>query len=103
MNKFIYAANCVGLDRRDAMELSDCIGRAKEITRKSFLRHVGAKQMDTIEYNLGYAHRNSRTALNMANDYHVSYYAGKMYGRRVYYFKWSAIEYIFTENGTLNR
>jgi hypothetical protein len=33
--------------------------------------------------------------LAMKRDFHVTYYAGRLHGKRVYFFKHSAIEYVF--------
>lgn len=79
--------------------LSDMIHEHSiDITRRTLLQHVGAEQMNEIESRLGYASHPSQ-GLMMARDYHVSYHRSKLHGKRCYYFKWSAIEHIFTQQG----
>ena len=99
--KMRFAGDCVGLSRRDAEELSEALYKARNITRKTFLSHVNTEDRTDLEILLGYAHRNSRAGLNIANDWHVGYITMKMYGRRVYAFIHSSIEYIFTPDGEL--
>lgn len=72
------------------------IDASVNITRRTMLRAVGAKQLHEIEAKLGYSNHPKR-GLTMAGDYHVSYYRSKLWGRRCYFFKWSAIEHIFTQ------
>lgn len=74
--------------------LSDMIDNATDITRKTFLRHVDQDQMREIESDLGYERHRSR-GLTMADDWHVSYHRSKLHENCVYFFRHSAIEYVF--------
>lgn len=72
--------------------LCDMQQNARSITRKTFLQHVSYDILKTLEKDLGYD-----SQLKMCNDWHVGYYRGMLYGKRVYFFKHSAIEYVFKE------
>jgi hypothetical protein len=78
--------------------LCDMISESRTITRATFLKHVDSESIADIERNLGYAPHDKTAILTMARDYHVSYYKSKLHGRTVYYFKHSAIEYVFTRD-----
>jgi hypothetical protein len=93
-----YYNNCVGWDSRDVHVrggLCDMIRDAVDITRATFLRHVDREQLDELAQQLGYERYPSR-GLTMAQDWHVSYHRSKLHGRTVYFFKHSAIEYVFS-------
>ena len=73
------------------------IDRAIEVSRRTFLKHVHRDDLGELEALLGYEDH-PRRGLTMAGDYHVSYHRSKLHGKTVYYFKHSAIEYVFREN-----
>lgn len=90
--------NCVNWSPSDVTTeggLSDMISEARDITRRTFLKHVDREERIRIELDLGYALRGKD--LTMARDWHVSYSRSKLHGRRVYFFTHSAIEYVFAE------
>ena len=91
----IFYNNCVKWPRRDVAALSEMCDNSREITRRTFLRHVDRRELKDVEANLGYPFGR----LTMAGDYHVRYERGTLRGRRVYFFIHSAIEYVFTEDG----
>jgi hypothetical protein len=94
-----YYNNCVNWNRDDVYGpggLCDMIDRATDITRRTFLGHVERESLSDVETQLGYAQHPSQ-GLTMAGDWHVSYHRSKLHGRRVYYFRHSAIEYVFVE------
>ena len=97
MSKFRYFNNCVNWDREDVWNpggLSDMIDSGLDIGRQTFLKHVSRGSLRDVERNLGYeAH--PKQGLTMAADWHVSYHRGKLHGETVYFFKHSAIEYVF--------
>ncbi len=98
MPQFKFFNNCVNWDLRDVHRsggLCDMIDAATVISRKTFLKHVDRESIQEIEKSLGYT-LNARQGLTMAGDYHVSFHRSKLHGRRVYYFRHSAIEYVFT-------
>ncbi|NCC33545.1 MAG: hypothetical protein EOM24_16245 [Chloroflexia bacterium] len=93
-----FYRTCVGWPRQDADNLSKMVDEARDITRNTFLSHVDKEELSGIEIELGYVSHPSR-GLTMANDWHVSYHRSKLHGKRVYYFRWSGIEYVFTQTG----
>lgn len=96
--KFRYYCNCVGWPREDVHSdggLCDMIDSAIQITRHTFLRHVLRDDREELERALGYAPHCCDSALTMKRDFHVSYHRGVLHGRRCYFFKHSAIEYVF--------
>jgi len=78
--------------------LSDMIDNAITITRKTFLKYVNKLELASIAERLGYCWHPSQ-GLTMAGDWHISYHRSKLHGRRVYYFRYSAIEYVFVKGG----
>lgn len=71
------------------------IDNARSITRRTFLQHVDRAQLSDIEANLGFA-KHPRQGLTMAADWAVTYHRSRLRGKTVYYFRSSAIEFIFT-------
>lgn len=71
------------------------IDDSTEVTRATFLRHVCRDQVTSIERLLGY----TPGGMLMSQDSHVTYHKSKLHGKRVYYFRHSAIEYVFTREG----
>ena len=64
------------------------------ITRRTFRKHVDTESLAETEQNLGYELHPAK-GMTMAGDWHVSYHCSKYKGKTVYYFRHSAIEYIF--------
>ena len=88
-----YYNNCVGWDTHDVHcegGLIDMIDNSRKITRQVFVKNVNKEEMCNIEFDLGYG-----SWLKMKDDYHVSYHKSKLHGEKVYYFRHSAIEYVF--------
>ena len=92
----IYLRNCVSWPEDDIDNLSKMIDDATDITRSTFLKHVNRASLKEIEQMLGYSEHPSQ-GLTMAGDWHVSYHRSKLNGKRVYYFRHSAIEYVFSD------
>ena len=91
-----YYCCCVNWPRADVHAgLIPMVDSAVDITRKTFRQHVDSADLAELERSLGYESHPTR-GLTMAGDYHVSYHRSKLHGRRVYYFRHSAIEYVFT-------
>lgn len=80
-------------------DLQKIIDANVEVSRAVFLRHVDPREMLRQEQECGYE-RDPRRGLTMKKDYHVSYHRSTLHGSPVYYFRWSAIEYVFW-NGPL--
>ena len=81
--------------------LCDMVDQNIELSRRTFLRHVDRRDLERLEQGMGYAKHHSQ-GLTMARDWHVSYHRSKLFGRRVYYFQYSGIEYVFTPDGRVS-
>jgi len=95
--RMAYFNNCVNWNQGDVFRkggLSDMTDRAIDISRKTFLKHIDREDLRDIEEGLGYEQHPSR-GMTMAGDYAVSYHRSKLHGKTVYYFRHSAIEYVF--------
>jgi hypothetical protein len=92
---YIFLTDCVGCPRADVPELSRMIQSATDVSRDTFMQHCG-KAANEVFKQLGYAKHPSQ-GLTAAGDWHISYHRDKWYGKRCYFFKWSAIEHIFVE------
>jgi hypothetical protein len=75
------------------------IDGGREIKRRTFLQHVDRDDLRQLAAECGYVDHPSR-GLTMAGDYHVTYYRGRLHGQRVYWFRWSATEYVFENRGS---
>jgi hypothetical protein len=93
--RYTYYSSCVGWPEDDIDDLAGMIDAAVGVTRATFCKHVDHMELIEIENKLGYDHYPAR-GLYMQNDWHVSYHRSKLHGKRVYFFKHSAIEYVFT-------
>ena len=98
-NRYHFYTNCVNWPRDDVHEtggLCSMIDEAHDVGRATFCRHVDRCEREDLERQLGYEINGRRGLLTMARDYHVSYHRSKLHNERVYFFKHSAIEYVFT-------
>ncbi len=99
MHDFHSYRSCVDWPAADvhcAGGLCDLIDESQQITRRTFLAHVGMSERVNIEHVFGYAAHPS-DGLTMAGDWHVEYFRSRWHGRRVYGFVHSAIEYVFIQ------
>lgn len=97
MNGLQFYNNCVNWHDDDVDAdggLCDMIDNATDITRETFLKHVDLAALAKLEGELSYARQPSQ-GLTMAKDWHVTYHRSKLHGQTVYYFRHSAIEYVF--------
>ena len=94
-SKYQFFCSCVCWDRDDVDSLHNMIERNTDITRRTFLQYVDRVELAAIEAQMGYSFHPSQ-GLTMAADWAVSYHRSKLHGKRVYYFRHSAIEYVFT-------
>lgn len=96
--KLRYYTNCVNWPHDDVHEdggLCDMIDAAQEITRRTFMRHVDTEDRAEVERALGYAPHDPSSRLTMKRDFHVSYHRSRLHRQVCYFFKHSAIEYVF--------
>jgi len=99
---YSYYNNCVNWDARDVCclgGLSDMVDEAKDITRRTFLKHVNKNSFSYLRHELGYA-EHWRRGLTMGKDYHIQYFKSKHHGHTVYFFTHSAIEYVFKKEAS---
>ncbi len=82
--------DCVNWFSRDVPALCEMVDNGIEITRKTFLKYINKLNLQEIEQGLGYDNH-----FKMSQDYHVSYYKGKLRGRIAVWFVHSSIEYVF--------
>jgi hypothetical protein len=90
---YYFAFNCT---QSNANTINKIIDNSREITRKTFLKHVNSENLKQLELSLGYAAHHTQ-GLTMAGECHVSYYKSKHKNKTVYYFSHSSIEYVFTK------
>lgn len=103
MGTMRLASSCAGVpDCLVAREggLNDMIGRSLPISRRTFRKHVFIPDLLELEREMGYA-SHPKKGLTAASDPFVTYHRSKLFGRVVYYLRWSRIEYIFTPDGKL--
>ena len=102
--KYHYAGDCTHFRPKMVDEdggLWDMKAHAREITRKTFLKHVDPDEIREMAKDFGYSPNGAGGELTMASDWHIVYYRSFLYGRLVYFFVHSAYEHIFTEDGNL--
>lgn len=92
-----YYNSCTSWEESDVHSdggLCDMIEKAATITRKTFLKRVNRADLQMLENQLGYESHYTK-GLTMASDWHVGYYKSTLHGKLCYFFKWSAIEFVF--------
>ena len=82
---------CVQLSAR---AITDMVDNAREISLKTFRRHVNANERREIETHLGYAVGHQR-GLHLKDDFHVSYGKSVYRGKSCVFMAHSAIEWVF--------
>lgn len=93
--KLPYLTCCVGLAMRDVGALNAMTEAAQEVTLATFRRRCDTRAW---EAHMGY--ERSRHGLALSRDWHVTYHRSQWKGRRCYYARHSAIEYIFCDPDT---
>ncbi len=96
--KLRYLRCCIDWPRNDVHVeggLCDMIDEALGITRRTFLLHTDRDDRIRLERGLGYE-ADARRGLTINQDFLVSYHRSRLHGKRVYYLRNSAIEYVFT-------
>lgn len=86
-----FTTNCISAR---GVDISDMVDESRQITRKTFLKHIKTEEMKNLEIELGYA-GHYKQGLTMSRDWHVSYWKSKYRNKPCVYFSWSSIEYIF--------
>ena len=86
-----FSTDCV---RSTASLICPMVDGSRQITRRTFLRHVDRDSLREIEDGLGYEGHPKR-GLTMAGDYHVLYFKGYFAGQPCVFFDWSSIEHVF--------
>lgn len=92
-----YQHCCVDLSWKvpgQVEELIEFMQNARQVTRRTFVRHSDASGRMNLERKLGYA-VGSEKGLHCKDDYHVGYYQGMYRGTKAVCMKHSAIEYMF--------
>lgn len=87
---FTYLTNCV--NSNDGPGVREMIDGARQVTWKTFIRHVPVKEIK--ELFPFYAWRGR--GLHIKSDYAVAFYKSKYRGQKCYYIEHSRIEYIWT-------
>jgi len=85
-----YKTCCVNASGRD---IENMVDSAIEITYNTFRKHVPSIIIFAREN--GYATGRHKKGLRLKDDYAVSFHRGKYRGKRCYYIRHSAIEYIY--------
>ena len=96
--KLCFFSSCVNWPQGHVDALSAMIDAGCDITRRTFRARVDVNDLARLERDCGYVAHPSQ-GLTMAGDNYVSYHRSKINGVVVYYFRWSAIEYVFTSGG----
>ena len=88
---YCFYKSCVQFHGAEVEALNAMIRSAKEITRRTMLKHVDLRP---IARELGYDAHPSQ-GLTMAKDWAISYYKSTFRGWPAVFFVWSHIEHIF--------
>jgi hypothetical protein len=83
-----YVGCCVELKGDD---ITDMVDVAIEVTAKTFKKNISTDAYKWLSTKLGY----SGLHFTLEEDYTVSFHRSKYKGKRCYYCRWSAIEYVF--------
>jgi hypothetical protein len=67
----------------------------REITKKTFARHVDMKEL--CEY-LGYSYGHINRGLSFFNDWHIRCYVSRFREKRVWHLVWSEIDHVFGDD-----
>jgi len=89
-----FHCSCVNWPQHDVDKpggLCDMIASGRDITRLTFCRRVHPEDRREVERALGYDRD-----FPISKDFAVRFMSGLLHGRRVWWIKHSAIEYVFT-------
>ena len=96
MGHLKFYSDCVSIPKNKINSLINMVDNSIDISRKTFLKHVDKCDLQFLENNFGYS-THYKQGLTMSSDWHVSYHRGKLENDTCYYFKHSAIEYMFLD------
>lgn len=86
---FLFRTSCVD----STAELIDALEESEvEVSRQTFLNHVPRTEVSRVFEQHGF----ERGFVPPPEDNFVAYYRGTYHGELCYFFRWSAIEWIFT-------
>jgi len=88
--RYKYAFDCRMAPDVDALQ--EMVDNAKQITYKTFIKHVSVHQLAEM---FPMYERRKNQGLTLANDWSVSFYVSKYKGNRCYFLDWSRIEFVF--------
>lgn len=91
-----YTFKCSSVPRHLLSEFLEAMERDIQVNRRTFRKHVCHSSLAVVEEILGYA-KHPRQGLTLAGDWAVSYGRSKMFGKWIYFIKWSSIEFVFME------
>ncbi len=91
-----FLRTCMSFTKADVHLLDECLEAARDITRRTFLKHVDRDSLRALEKQLGYA-RHPKQGLTAASDWAVSYSKSFFNGKVCVFMRWSAIEHIFVD------
>ena len=102
MKQYHYLTNCVNCG--DGNAINAMTEQARQITWKTFLRHVPIQEVRNLF--IDYSYRGEYLAsdgqptigFHLKDDWAVSFWLSKYKGQRCYYICHSGIEYIFTKS-----
>lgn len=92
----IYKFKCSAVPPELLSEFLEAMDHSLEVSRRTFRKHVCHSSLAMLESELGYA-RHYKQGLTLAGDWAVSYGRSKMFGKWIYFIKWSGIEFVFME------
>lgn len=97
-----FIGSCVDFNYRpqeDIDALCEMVDTAQDISLSTFMKHVPlnllAKLFPSYTWGPG-----RREGLRFKDDWAISFHRSFFKGKRCYFVKWSAIEFIFTQGGT---
>jgi hypothetical protein len=90
-----YLTCCVDCPPAEVPDLCEMIERERQVTYRTLMRRVGRDVLASVPQFDGYDWRKRPRDLTMSRDWHVSYHRSVFRGRRCYFVRWSAIEFIF--------
>jgi hypothetical protein len=92
MTPLPFINNCVNWPRAHVDDLTALVDSARPVSYKMFRSRVDPRDLHRVTTHLGYGRFST---LRIQDDRLVTFWSGLLMGHRVYFFTWSAIEYVF--------
>ena len=92
--KYHYFNSCVDHAQHEVESLNTMIDKEIDVTLSTMKKHC--IELAAWAEGIGYE-SDKRKGLTLANDWSVSYHRSTYNGRRCYFVRWSAIEYIWVQ------